>query len=123
MVGGLPPSVAAPTMGAPPPPPLPPSVPVPTRRSMRMEVAAPVLPSPAPVRPPHAVLAPPVKPQVKAPSVKAPSVKAPALMPPPENVIQPPPAPPRPILGPIGFLLLGATVAVVCFLAVQTLLK
>src|SRR5262249_28796232 len=46
MGGGLPPSVAAPTMGAPPPAPVPPSVPVPTRRSMRMEVAAPVLPVP-----------------------------------------------------------------------------
>jgi hypothetical protein len=42
---------------------------------------------------------------------------------PPSQMFEPPTPPSKPILGPIGFLALGATVALICFLAVHTLMK
>lgn len=100
--------------------PMPPQVQVPTRRSMRMEAPppAPALPQSA-VRPPTAARAPAAAPAPKSPLLPP----APAQPQPPPGVIVPSADPPKPMLGPIGFLALGATVAVICFLAVSTLLK
>ena len=80
---------------------LPPAT-LPTRRSIRGEV--PAAPAPVPVPLPVALLAPP-------------PFQAPA-----QNAIEPPPVP-KASFGPVGFLALGATVAVICFLAVHTLMK
>jgi len=85
---------------------------LPTRRSMRGEAVAATPPAPVPAAPP-----------VQAPAVASMAIDSP-LQAPPQNSVEPAQLPPaKPLFGPLGFLALGATVAVICFLAVHTLIK